>query len=120
MNFTLEYADNAELVAKLRAVAASFGYTMTKANPGRVTVGELAKLVHRPVSTVSRALSRPSCPPFVAKRGKKRILWLEPNDRLLSFLANGASEGAPRRTQEARLEGPTLSPGQRTERQAER
>lgn len=42
----------------------------------------------RRVSCVSRALGRPSCPPFVCGRGKRRILWLEPNARLLGWLQN--------------------------------
>jgi hypothetical protein len=86
MTATIEYADNAELVAKLSAILSTFGYRVEAANPVRMTVGELAKMLHRPVSTVSRSFKRPSCPPFVCQRGKKRILWLEANDRLLAYL----------------------------------
>jgi len=95
MKFTLTYSDNAELCAKLKSIAARFGYRMEKLDPGRLTVGELARLVHRPVSTVTRSLQRPSCPEFVSKRGKRRILWIEPNDRLISYLQNPPFGGRP-------------------------
>lgn len=74
----IAYDNNAELIAKLRIVAASFGYALVPTNPGTVTIGELARLVHRPVACVSRALGRPTCPPFVCRRGKRRIVALKP------------------------------------------
>jgi len=94
----ISYADNAELIAKMKSIAARFGYIMTAADPGRLTVGELAKLVHRPVSTVTRSLRRPSCPEFVFAKGKRRILWIEPNDRLVSYLQNPSCGGRPTHT----------------------
>lgn len=95
MKFTISYADNGELVTKLKVVAARFGYTMQPVDRARLTVGELAALVHRPVSTVSRALKRPSCPEYVARKGQRRILWIEPNPRLISFLTNPSFGGRP-------------------------
>lgn len=86
MTFTLDYQSNDELTAKLKAIASSLGYVMTKADPVMVTMGELSRLVNRPVSTVSRSIGRPSCPPVNAMRGKKRILKIEPTPELISFL----------------------------------
>jgi hypothetical protein len=82
----LPHTDTADLVRKLRVILGRLGYRVEAENPVRMTVGELAKMLHRPVSTVSRSFKRPSCPPFVCQRGKRRILWLEPNDRLLAYL----------------------------------
>lgn len=93
----ISHTDTADLVAKLRVVLGRLGYRVENANPGRVSVGELARLVHRNVTNVSTRLRSPHCPPYVSAKGKRRILWLEPNERLLSFLANS-------------------TPGQRTDR----
>lgn len=84
----ISYTDEAEKVAKLRSILGRLGYRSELANPGRVTVGELAKLVHRNLSNISTRLRSPHCPPYVSARGKRRILWIEPNDALLSYLTN--------------------------------
>lgn len=83
----LDYSSEDELNRKLRIIMRKRGFVVTDAAPQRLSVGELAKLVQRPVSTVSMALKRPSCPEYDCKRGKRRILWIELNDRLLSFLS---------------------------------
>lgn len=88
MKFTLQYEDNAEMVAKLKVVLARFGYRVEQANPIRMSVGELAKSLRRNLSNVSTQLRSPHCPPFVSAKGKRRILWLEVNDQLVSFLQN--------------------------------
>lgn len=97
----ISHTDTADLVAKCKVILGRLGYRVEKSGPCRLTVGELAKLVHRNTSNVSTRLRSPHCPPYVSAKGKRRILWLEPNERLLSFLANS-------------------TPGQRTDRQAER
>lgn len=91
MKFTLHYDNYHELAAKLKIIANRLGYVMTKADPVMVTMAELSRLVNRPVSTVSRSISRPSCPPVNARRGKKRILRIEPTEELISFLTNPPS-----------------------------
>lgn len=89
MNCTIEYKDNAELCAKMTAVLLDFGYVVKRPEPTRrLSVGELAKLVGRSSSSVCRSLKRVQCPPFVAIHGKKRIIALEPNDALLTYLQN--------------------------------
>lgn len=104
----IQYEDEAEKVAKLRSILGRLGYRSELANPQRLTVGELAKMLGRNMSNVSTQLRSKHCPPFVSAKGKKRILWLEPNDDLLSFLANSTkgqrndlaeSEEARKRTQ---------------------
>lgn len=100
MKFTLHYDDSAEMILKLKTIAARFGYALIPTNPGTITIGKLARLVHRPVACVSRALGRPTCPPFVCRRGKRRIIALELNDRLLSFLQNPPN-GRPARREGA-------------------
>lgn len=84
----ISHTDTADLVGKLKVILGRLGYRVENANPGRVTVGELAKLVHRNTSNVSTRLRSPHCPPYVSAKGKRRLLWIEPNDRLLSFLTN--------------------------------
>lgn len=88
MRFIVEYSDQAEMIVKLRAIASRLGYELTKAAPERISVGQLARLVGRPVSTVSRALRRPSCPDFQARQGRRRIVWIIASPALLSFLRN--------------------------------
>ncbi len=83
---TIHYADEHEKTRKLLAIVTALGYVVTAAPAERITVGELARRLRRPISTVSMSLRRPSCPPFVGKQGVKRIVWLEPNPRLLAFL----------------------------------
>jgi hypothetical protein len=95
----ISHESTADLVLKLRVILGRLGYRVEAANPQRVTVAELAALVHRPVAAVSRSIHRPGCPEFVAKKGKRRILWLELNDRLLDHLQNPPQGGKPRRTE---------------------
>lgn len=83
----LDYSSEDELNRKLRIIMRKRGFVVTEAAPIQLTVSELAKIVNRPLSTVSRALNRPSCPDYVSKKGKRRTLWIIPNDRLLSFLS---------------------------------
>lgn len=85
---TLDYADESELDRKCIAILTARGYRVERANPERTTVGALAKQLGRPVSTISASLRRPSCPEYVAKRGNLRIVWIEPNDKLLAFLGD--------------------------------
>lgn len=82
----ISYADEDELNRKLSSIMHRRGFVVTKADPERMTVGQLARMVGRPVSTVSRALKRPSCPPFESGRGRVRKVWIAPNARLLAFL----------------------------------
>lgn len=82
----IAFSSEDELNRKLCEVMRKRGFEVAPAQKERLTVGQLAKRINRPVSTVSRSLTRPTCPEFVCQRGKKRIVWLEPNDRLLSFL----------------------------------
>lgn len=80
-----------ELDRKLIAIMTHRGYVVTKAAPDRITIAELAKRVGRRVSVVSRSLTRPSCPPFEALKGKRRTLWIVPNDKLISYLTTNPS-----------------------------
>lgn len=82
----ISYSDEHERTRKLLAIVERLGYVVTAAPAERITVGELAGRVQRPLSTVSRALRRASCPDFVGKQGMKRIVWIEPNAKLLAFL----------------------------------
>jgi hypothetical protein len=91
----ISHEDAADLVAKLRVVLGRLGYRVEAANPVRMTVRELAGSLHKKVSTASKALRSPTCPDFVCKKGKRRILWLEPNDRLLDHLQNPPLGGRP-------------------------
>lgn len=88
MKFTLDYADNAELIGKLKIIAHRFGYRMERAFTERITVGELARRTGRNLSNVSTRIRSKHCPPFVFGVGRRKILWLEPNDQLISFLTN--------------------------------
>lgn len=79
--------DNAnEMREKLCTAVRRLGYHVTPALPERITVGELARRVGRELSTVSMSLRRKSCPPFESLRGKKQILWLEPTEKLMTYL----------------------------------
>lgn len=82
----IDYEDETERDKKLISIMQSLGYVVTPAHPERITIGELARRTQRRVSTVSRALRRPSCPPYVGKQGIRRIVWIEPNAKLLAFL----------------------------------
>lgn len=84
----IQYEDEQEKVRKLRAVLARLGYRSELANPIRMTVGELARSLGRNVSNVSTQLRRKHCPPYVSGKGKRKILWIEPNDDLLSYLTH--------------------------------
>lgn len=79
---TISYSSEAERLAKLKSVVARLDPP-----PERISVGELARRTGRRVSTVSRALRRPSCPGFIGKQGKRRLLWIEPTTALLAWLA---------------------------------
>lgn len=91
MTTIIEHADTAELVVKLRSILGRLGYRSELANPVHVTVGELARMTHRNLSNVSTRLRSKHCPPFVSAKGKKRFLWIELNDELLSYLQNNNS-----------------------------
>lgn len=82
----LTHESEVDLTAKLAHILRRRGYCVTPAQPERLSVGQLARLVGRPVSTVCMSLRRPSCPPFVSAKGKRRFIWIEVNERLLSFL----------------------------------
>lgn len=83
MKFTLQYENDAELCQKLRSIL------LRKEPPAeRISVGELARRTGLNLTNLSTKLRRPDCPHFVSHRGKKRILWLEPNDALMRFLTN--------------------------------
>lgn len=84
----LSYADEAELDGKLKAIMHRRGFVVAPAAPERITVGELARRLGRNISNVSTQLRSKHCPPFESGMGKRRIVWLIPNDRLLSFLRN--------------------------------
>lgn len=84
--FKLSHASEDELTRKLIIVMQRRGYRVERANPERISVGQLSKRVGRPLSTVSRSLRRPSCPPYVAGRGKTRLLWVEVTAGLLAYL----------------------------------
>lgn len=83
---TIHFEDEQERDRKLRAIMERLGYTVTANPPERITIGELARRVRRPVSTVSRSLRRGSCPAFIGKQGVRRILWIQPTPALLLFL----------------------------------
>lgn len=83
----ISYADEHEKERKLCAIVRALGYRVEPGLPERITVGELARRVGRKAGTVSMSLRRPHCPPFESKRGKKQIIWLEPNPELLAFLS---------------------------------
>lgn len=74
-----------ELERKLVVIMERLGYRVEKPAE-QITVSELAKMVGRPLSTVSRSLRRPTCPDFDRVRGTRRTLRLTPNPRLIAFL----------------------------------
>lgn len=87
----LTYSDEADLDAKLKSIMHRRGFVVEPAAPERLTVGLLAKRLGRNLTNVSTQLRSAHCPPFERQMGKRRILWLVPNDRLLSFLRNATS-----------------------------
>lgn len=95
MKFTLQYENNAELDRKLKTIMERRGFHVSPIAPERISVAELARRVGRPVPSVSKSLRSLSCPSFERKMGVRRILWLEPNDRLLSYLQNPPLGGRP-------------------------
>jgi hypothetical protein len=86
----LSYEDDADLCRKCRAIIEA-----REPKPERITIGDLARRVGRPVPCVSRALRRPSAPPFIGRQGKRRLLWIEPTTELLAWLINGRKESTP-------------------------
>jgi len=74
-----------ELERKLVTIMERYGYRVERPAQ-QVTVKELCALVGRSVGSVSRSLHRPSCPDFDCVRGKRRIIRLTPNPRLLAYL----------------------------------
>jgi len=84
------YADDGELDRKLIATLEKRGYHVTRKSTERITVGELARRVGRPLQTVSAMLHRDDCPLANVQYGfgqiRKRILWLEPTERLIDWL----------------------------------
>lgn len=87
----LNYRDEADLDEKLKIILECRGYIVFTATKERISVRELARRVGKNLSNVSTRLRSPHCPAFVCAMGKKRILWLEPNERLLSFLRNSTT-----------------------------
>lgn len=88
MTTTFEHADDAELHRKLVASVEVLGYIVTKIEPpDRVTVGELSQLLGRRTRSISRSLSRATCPPFACKRTTTgRLIWIAPTENLMTFL----------------------------------
>lgn len=83
MTCTIEYSDDAELLAKCRAIISR----LTRFEP--MPVKDLALLVGRSNAkgSVSRSLHRKGCPPFEhERRPDGTIKWLRPNAELLAFL----------------------------------
>lgn len=95
----ISHSTEDELNRKLTAIMHARGFVVSRAAPERISVGELAKRVNRRVSTVCRSLRRQNCPPFESRKGKRRTLWIEPNERLISYLTNPSPGGRP--TQES-------------------
>lgn len=89
MRFTINHTDTTDLVRRLKVILGRLGYRVEPASPARVGVGELAKLVNRSISNVSKRLRSPHCPQCKCYLGPTgRILELEPNASLISWLTN--------------------------------
>lgn len=83
----ISFCSEDELDVKLALIMRHRGYHVERPPTEMITVKELARRVGRSNGSVSRSLHRPMCPSFHAIRGKRRILKLEPNARLLAWLA---------------------------------
>lgn len=82
----ISFADEQEMDRKLVAIMEKRGFRVERLEPAQLTVSQLARVVKRNFKSVSRSLHRISCPPFDCVKGKKRILKLTPNPRLLAYL----------------------------------
>lgn len=82
----IEYQSQDEKARRLIAILSAMGYRVERTTLPAVTIPELAARVGRHPRSISRSLRRVSCPPFEAKRGRRRIITLVPNDRLIAFL----------------------------------
>lgn len=82
----ISHSSEDELDRKLTVIMQRRGFHVEKAAAERITVGELARRVGRNLTNVSTMLRQSDCPSFVHNKGKRRILWLEPNERLMTHL----------------------------------
>lgn len=82
----IAYSSTDELIAKLRIIANRHGYDLVPLKGERITVKELCRRVRH--NNISERLKSPLCPWFHYRRGKRRIVWLVPNQPLLDYLTN--------------------------------
>lgn len=84
------YDTDTEFAAKMIATLERLGYHPPEKRCTLITVGQLAALVGRPVGSVSRLLHRGKPPSLNVRYGagtqRRRILAIEPSERLLSWL----------------------------------